>query len=287
MSFKDWVPVTEDIYDALMSRGPKQDCKLKITHELIAAFMAHHNIAITKKMEKPHSKEETTLVHIIRTQVEYCNLAMPILVTDSSNFNKASRLSSNDKSEIAAAPHPVKCGWTLQLAHVMYDVFGNPEYFTDEETTNKYDESVYGFDPKTINTSKANNDIKRLIDDCRNGKISGNQLVEALIAAAGNHSEYISAERAQDLENKGLVQRGYIGLSYPMTALMGMRVFGDNDSLTAMNSFIQVTKGLSMCIEPSDLTKEVKHIFNEIVKLAYSATSTIVENKSKSIVDDE
>lgn len=251
--------------------------------------MAHHNIAITKKMEKPHSKEETTLVHTIRTQVEYCNLAMPILVTDSSNFNKASRLSSNDKSKIAAAPHPVKCGWTLQLAHVMYDVFGNPNYFTDEETTNECDESVYRFDPKAIDVSKASNDIKRLIDDCRNGKISGNQLVETLIAAADNHNESISIERAQDLENKGLVQHGYIGLSNPVTALMGRGrcVFGDNDSLTTMNSFIQVAKGLSMCVEPSDLTKEVKHIFNEIVKLTYFATSIIAENKSKAIVDDE
>lgn len=425
MSFKDWVPVMDDVYDALVSRGSKQDYKLKITHELIAAFMAHHDIAITKKMEKPYTREETTLVHTIRTQVEYCDLTMPILLADLSKFNKCCRLSTNDKAEIAAAPSPVKHGWVLQLAHVMHDVFGNPKYFTDDddtpadraepETTNEYDEPVdwddvynsyakpkhdelhnklesmnvgkeaidvvdeyvtdiidtyqkcienfvlefskvvkdqvlvepeisedkdvdallslgggttklnkcldkikeifetrnscilrlrervaylglssYGFDPKTVNISKANDYIKRLIDDCRIGKITGNRLVEALISAAGNRSESITAEHAQDLENKGLVQRGFNGMPdfnpMNMTALMGLgpmlgRPVGANDSLTVMNNFIQSAKSLSMCVEPSDLTKDVKHTFNEIVKLAYSATSTIVENKAKSIVD--
>lgn len=422
MSFKDWVPVMEDVYVALMSRGPKQDYKLKITHELIATIMAHHGIALTKKMEKPYTREETTLVKTVRTQVEYCDLAVPISIFDSSHFTKAIRLSSSDKAEIVADPQPVKRGWVLQLSHVMHDVFGNPKYFTDDddndtstnqvepETTNEYGESVdwndvynsyakpkhdtlhnklesmnvgkeaidivdeyvtdiidtyqkcienfvlefskvakdqvlvepkisedkdmdallmlgggttklnkcldkikeifetrnscilrlrerisylglssYGFDPKTINTNKANDYIKCLIDDCRIGKTTGNQLVEALISAAGNRNEFISAERAQELENKGLVQRGYLGMPNPMsmTALMGMRTFGDTDSLTTMNHFIQVVKSLPMCIEQSDLTKDVKHIFNEIVKLAYSATSTIVENKSKAIVDDE
>ena len=145
MAVKDWIPVAQDIYDALIADGiPKQEQKLKISHGDLCKILDKHCIAVTEAM----NKHANMFNHI-------SNLANVIDSTDrDKDLSKSlydNGLFKGDLTEaeesLAYSSHNIpKAMWVYQIAHKLQFAFEKPkakeEAIKDEEEKEIANEDV-------------------------------------------------------------------------------------------------------------------------------------------------
>lgn len=145
MAVKDWLPVAQDIYDALIEDGnPNQGKTLKISHKDLCEILDKHSITVTEAMNRPISKIEETpyLVYAIGSTVQYKDLSKSLC--DNNLFR--GYLTDAEERFAKSSSNVPKTMWTYQIAHELHLAFKNPkakeEAIKDDEEIEKAREEI-------------------------------------------------------------------------------------------------------------------------------------------------
>lgn len=158
MAVKDWIPVAQDIYDALIADGnPIQEKKLKISHKDLCEILDKHNFAVTEAMNRPISKVEETsyLVDIIASTVRYKDLSKSLY----DNGLLKGELTDAEESSAYSSHNAPKSLWVYQIAHRLYLAFKDPIEFLEDESEEEQTED------QEVEENRAKENAKKDVED--------------------------------------------------------------------------------------------------------------------------
>lgn len=144
MAVKDWLPVAQDIYAALIADGnPKQGKTLKISHKDLCEILNIHNIAVTEDMSKQENMiEESFLVSVVRSVVRFKDLSKSLY----ENGIFKGDLTDAEESAAYSSYNVPKSLWVYQIAHKLQRAFKNSkakeEVIKDEKEISEAKENV-------------------------------------------------------------------------------------------------------------------------------------------------
>lgn len=136
MAVKDWIPVAQDIYDALIADGnPVQNHTIRVSHKDLCKILDKHCVIVTEAMNKQVNMiEESFLVSIVRSAVRYKDLSKPLY----ENGLFKGDLTDAEESSAYSSHNVPKSMWVYQIAHKLQSAFKDPISFYENE--NEYEE---------------------------------------------------------------------------------------------------------------------------------------------------
>lgn len=202
MAVKDWIPVAQDIYDALVEDGNTNQGKtLKISYKDLCEILDKHNIAVTESMNRLVSKIEASIVYIIRREVQCKDLSKSL----HENGLFINDLTDDEERSAYSSYNIPRSLWTYQIAHRLKLAFGDPKA---KEEAIKDDEENIIEDKIEVSEAKENSNEDKDFEDALKYLYSikksnpskfidcGSELIKAFVIGnvIDNESEYIFVE---------------------------------------------------------------------------------------------
>ena len=264
MAVKDWLPVAQDIYDALIADGNPiqnqtiQNQTLKILHKNLCEILDKYNIAVTKAMNRPISKIEETsfLVRIIKSTVQYKDLSKSLY--DNGLF-KCNLLTDAEERFANSSSNTPRTMWVYQIAHKLQNAFGSPKAKEEEQ----------------IEDQKLEETREEIIEDeikVSEEKENANEDVEDLVKST-KHNKYIKicSEIVEIRQKLGAIS------ILDLSTIVGKEFFSNDTSLFAvpgdkryievleiLGNISSIVNKLSLEISLEELVKHLYHQFDNL-----------------------
>ena len=270
MAVKDWVPVAQDIYDALIADGnPKQEKKLKISHEDLCKILDKHCVIVTEAMRKHVNmlSEISNLVGVIESTVRYKDLSKPLY---ENGLFKGDLTDAEER--LAYSSHNIsKAMWVYQIAHKLQLAFKDPASFYEDEYEEEQTED------QEVEENRAKENAKKDVED--------------LVKSTKHDKRIKICSEIAELRRK----LGAISVT-DLAKIIGKELFSNESSMTAvpipgdlryikvleiLNNISSIVYSLSTEISLEEMLEHVKEQFDKLDEIVESFKKSDSEESNK------
>ena len=270
MAVKDWIPVAQDIYGALIADGnPKQEKKLKISHEDLCKILDKNCVTVTEAMSKHVNMfaETSNFVGVIESTVRYKDLSKPLY---ENGLFKGDLTDAEER--LAYSSHNIpKAMWVYQIAHKLQLAFKDPISFYEDEYEEEQTED------QEVEENRAKENAKKDVED--------------LVKSTKHDKRIKICSEIVEIRRK----LGAISVT-DLAKIIGKELFSNESSMTAvpipgdwryikvleiLNNISSIIYSLSTEISLEEMLEHVKEQFDKLDEIAESFKKSDSEESSK------
>ena len=251
MAVKEWLPVAQDIYNALIEDGnPIQGKTLKISHKDLCEILDKHSIAVTEAMDRP-----LNLVSVIESTVKYKDLSKSLY--DNGLFK--GDLTDAEESSAYSSYYIPKSLWVYQIAHKLQFAFEDPkakeEAIKDEEEKENTNDNDIEVIEDEISISEEEASLKNILDPLENTSEN-----EEFIEVEDEPSDYPKINIGKTDYDKIICKLGAIKSAVGVVSLDDVvKVIGEEmiPNVRGKDSFTQIIPGDPRFINVLDIMNKI------------------------------